>query len=244
MSVSWGLKTRYRTEIETKRKIRMLLATAFLPVPQVDTGWHNRFNKKVGGNKLGLYRLLHYLEEEQGVMEMLINQLLSRNSAAGSIRQISSRYAEKQQRFMIYTDEYTSGRRRIYNLFHQSKVYPVKHTNIEDKQWVFRQIEKGCRGSIHTNLDVDAVLSSDPHADDCTPDKDILYKMEKKNSLERWAAEELKTIPQIYHEKASRVSADLETAGQFPTYKCVKTAMCTGKGGGNFRDFRQLASSL
>ncbi|KRY03201.1 hypothetical protein T12_9304, partial [Trichinella patagoniensis] len=45
-------------------------------------GWHNRFNKKVGGNKLGLYRLLHYLEEEQGVMEMLINQLLSRNSAA------------------------------------------------------------------------------------------------------------------------------------------------------------------
>ncbi|KRZ75042.1 hypothetical protein T10_5513 [Trichinella papuae] len=33
-----GLKTRYRTELETKRKIKMLLATAFLPVPQVDTG--------------------------------------------------------------------------------------------------------------------------------------------------------------------------------------------------------------
>ncbi|KRZ17429.1 hypothetical protein T11_12785, partial [Trichinella zimbabwensis] len=33
-----GLKTRYRTEMETKRKIKMLLATAFLPVPQVDTG--------------------------------------------------------------------------------------------------------------------------------------------------------------------------------------------------------------
>ncbi|KRY46370.1 hypothetical protein T03_3122 [Trichinella britovi] len=159
-SVSCGLKTRYRTEIETKRKIRMLLATAFLPVPQVDTGvrlleagttgnllalfqyfwqewmtderlplwnvhnvniqtnnhlegWHNQLNKKAGGNKLGLYRLLHYLEEEQGVMEMLINQLLSRNSAAGSIRQISSRCAEKQQRFIIYTDEYTSGRRTL-----------------------------------------------------------------------------------------------------------------------------------
>ncbi|KAL1245829.1 PKS-NRPS hybrid synthetase cheA [Trichinella spiralis] len=33
-----GLKTRYRQHEETKRKIRMLLATAFLPVPQVDMG--------------------------------------------------------------------------------------------------------------------------------------------------------------------------------------------------------------
>ncbi|KRY24346.1 hypothetical protein T03_10955, partial [Trichinella britovi] len=32
-----GLKTRYRQHEETRRKIRMLLATAFLPVPQVDT---------------------------------------------------------------------------------------------------------------------------------------------------------------------------------------------------------------
>ncbi|KRX18789.1 PiggyBac transposable element-derived protein 4 [Trichinella nelsoni] len=34
-----GLKTRYRTEEETKRKIRMLLATALLPVPQID--WYH-----------------------------------------------------------------------------------------------------------------------------------------------------------------------------------------------------------
>ncbi|KRX87468.1 hypothetical protein T4B_9733 [Trichinella pseudospiralis] len=33
-----GLITRYRTEEETKRKIKMLLVTAFLPVPQADTG--------------------------------------------------------------------------------------------------------------------------------------------------------------------------------------------------------------
>ncbi|KRZ08229.1 hypothetical protein T11_6482 [Trichinella zimbabwensis] len=32
-----GLKTRHRTEEETRKKIRMLLATAFLPVPQVHT---------------------------------------------------------------------------------------------------------------------------------------------------------------------------------------------------------------
>ncbi|KRY55044.1 hypothetical protein T03_9893 [Trichinella britovi] len=33
------------------------------------------------------------------------NQLLSRNSAADSIRQISNRYAEKQRRVMMYTGE-------------------------------------------------------------------------------------------------------------------------------------------
>ncbi|KRX24234.1 hypothetical protein T07_5209 [Trichinella nelsoni] len=105
------------------------------------------------------------------------------------------------------------------NLIHEGRVYNLKHTNMQDKLWVCRRVKKGCRGSIFTNLDVDAVLSSDPHADDCTPDNDILYKMEKKNALKRRAAEELKTVPQIYHEEASSASADLETAGQFPTYK-------------------------
>ncbi|KRY45209.1 hypothetical protein T03_1233 [Trichinella britovi] len=107
----------------------------------------------------------------------------------------------------------------------RGRVYNLKHTNMQDKLWVCRRVKKGCRGSIFTNLDVDAVLDCNPHADDCTPDNNILYKMEKKNSLKRRAAEELKTIPQIYHEEASSASADLETAGQFPTYKSVKTAM-------------------
>ncbi|KRX48930.1 hypothetical protein T05_14887, partial [Trichinella murrelli] len=73
---------------------------------------------------------------------------------------------------------------------------------------------------------------------DCTPNNDILYKMEKKNSLKRRAAEELKTIPQIYHEEASSASADLETAGIN-----VLKRRCTGNGRKNFRDFRQLACS-
>ncbi|KRY22549.1 Uncharacterized protein T12_8111 [Trichinella patagoniensis] len=99
-----------------------------------------------------------------------------------------------------------------YNLVHEGRVYNLKHTNMQDKQWV----KKGCRGSIYTNFDVDAVLDCNPYADDCTPDNDILYKMEKKNSLKRRAAEELKTIPQIYHEDASSASADLETADHKP----------------------------
>ncbi|KRY43814.1 hypothetical protein T03_5649 [Trichinella britovi] len=105
-----------------------------------------------------------------------------------------------------------------YNLVHEGRVYNLKHTNMQDKQWV--SVKKGCRGSIYTNFDVDAVLDCNPYADDCTPDNDILYKMEKKNALKRRAAEELKTILQNYHEEASSASADLETA-----------------------DFRQLSSS-
>ncbi|KRX71375.1 hypothetical protein T06_4116 [Trichinella sp. T6] len=234
-SVSCGLKTRYRTEIETKRKIRMLLASAFLPVPQVDTGvrlleagttgnllplfqyfwqewmtddsrplwnvhnvniqtnnhlegWHNRFNKKAGGNnKLGLYRLLHYFEEEQGVMEMLINQLLSRNSAAGSIRQISSRCAEKQQRFIIYTDEYTSGRRTLEpharaDLIPPSKLLqqePTKiglqRTNRNDKYWMCTERSRGCRGTLSINLEATEVIRSREHAEICLVNPHAFY---------------------------------------------------------------------
>ncbi|KRY28672.1 hypothetical protein T01_12879 [Trichinella spiralis] len=78
--------------------------------------------------------------------------------------------------------------------------------------------------------------SSVPHADDCTPDNDILYKTKKINALKRRAAEQMK---QIYHEEASSASADLKTADQFPTYKSVKTAMYR-KRAGRFQDFRQL----
>ncbi|KRX12600.1 hypothetical protein T07_10087 [Trichinella nelsoni] len=59
----------------------------------------------------------------------------------------------------------------------------------------------GDRGSNHTNLDVDAIFSSVPHANDCTPDNDIF------------------------------ASADLETADQFPTYKSVKTVMYRKRAG-------------
>ncbi|KRX62278.1 hypothetical protein T09_10465 [Trichinella sp. T9] len=52
-------------------------------------------------------------QKEQGVMETLVNQLLSRNSVAGSIRQKNNKYAEKQRRVMIYIGEYTSGRRTL-----------------------------------------------------------------------------------------------------------------------------------
>ncbi|KRY09245.1 hypothetical protein T12_12274 [Trichinella patagoniensis] len=74
-----GLKTRYRQHEETRRKIRMLLATAFLPVPQVDTvvslleagttepittwmeGWHNQLNRKAAKGHNGFHELLELL---------------------------------------------------------------------------------------------------------------------------------------------------------------------------------------
>ncbi|KRX71854.1 hypothetical protein T06_16920 [Trichinella sp. T6] len=62
--------------------------------------WHNRLNKKAGGIKLGLYKLIHFPKEKQGAMQTVIGQLLSRNPVAGSIRQISNRYTEKQRQVM------------------------------------------------------------------------------------------------------------------------------------------------
>ncbi|KRZ40471.1 hypothetical protein T4C_2572 [Trichinella pseudospiralis] len=47
--------------------------------------WHNWLNKKVGGNKLGLFKLIHLLKDEQGEIEALINHLLSRSPAAGFV---------------------------------------------------------------------------------------------------------------------------------------------------------------
>ncbi|KRY41065.1 hypothetical protein T01_8509 [Trichinella spiralis] len=151
-----GLKTRYRTEEGTRRKIRMLLATAFLPVPEIDTsvrlletgttgtlaalfqyfrqewmtderlplwmyiitnnhleGWHNRLNRKAAKSHNGLYELLQILIAEQGVMDTLIQQVLSRNATVGDLRRVNKVYAEKQLRVAQYTCEYTSGSRTL-----------------------------------------------------------------------------------------------------------------------------------
>ncbi|KRX67864.1 hypothetical protein T06_4849, partial [Trichinella sp. T6] len=51
-----------------------------------------------------------------------------------------------------------------------------------------------------------------------------LYKMEKKNTLKRHAGEETKPVPQINNEECSNASTSLETAGQLPTFKSVKSA--------------------
>ncbi|KRZ65305.1 hypothetical protein T08_8176, partial [Trichinella sp. T8] len=111
----------------------MLLATVFLPVPQVDTGvslleagttgplaalfqyfwqewmtderlphwnvrdvslrtnshlegWHNRLNRKADKSHNGFYELLELLIAEQGVMDTLIQQVLSGNVTVGDLR--------------------------------------------------------------------------------------------------------------------------------------------------------------
>ncbi|KRY42834.1 hypothetical protein T01_6089 [Trichinella spiralis] len=126
-----GLKTRYRQHEETRRKIRMLLATAFLPVPHVNTGvslleagtmepittwmegWHNRLNRKAAKSHNGLYELLQILIAEQGVMDTLIQQVLSGNVTVGDLRRVNRVYAQKQRRVAQYTGEYTNGRRTL-----------------------------------------------------------------------------------------------------------------------------------
>ncbi|KRZ88035.1 ATP-dependent RNA helicase DDX19A [Trichinella sp. T8] len=137
-----GLKTRYRQHEETRRKIRMLLATAFLPVPHVNTGvslleagttgtlaallqyfrqetnnhlegWHNRLNRKACKGHDELYDLLQLLIAEQGVMDTLIQQVLSGNVTVGDLRRVNRVYAQKQRQVARYTGEYTNDRRTL-----------------------------------------------------------------------------------------------------------------------------------
>ncbi|KRX62560.1 Small ubiquitin-related modifier [Trichinella sp. T9] len=138
----------------------MLLATAFLPVPQVDTGvslleagttgplaalfqyfwqewmtderlphwnvrdvslrtnshlegWHNRLNRKADKSHNGFYELLELLIAEQGVMDTLIQHVLSGNVTVGDLRRVNKVYAQKQRQFAQYTGEYTNGRRTL-----------------------------------------------------------------------------------------------------------------------------------
>ncbi|KRZ65200.1 hypothetical protein T08_13039, partial [Trichinella sp. T8] len=116
----------------------MLLATAFLPVPHVNTGvslleagttgtlaalfqyfrqewmtderlplWnvhnHNRLNRKAGKGHNELYELLQLLIAEQGVMDTLIQQVLSGNATVGDLRRVNKVYAQKQRQVARYT---------------------------------------------------------------------------------------------------------------------------------------------
>ncbi|KRZ14192.1 hypothetical protein T11_7987 [Trichinella zimbabwensis] len=56
--------------------------------------------------------------------------------------------------FMADNLHLVSNERGNHNLVHEGRVYNLKHTNMEDKHWVCRRVKKGCRGSMHTNLDV------------------------------------------------------------------------------------------
>ncbi|KRZ96606.1 hypothetical protein T08_10558 [Trichinella sp. T8] len=106
----------------------MLLATAFLPVPQVDTGVRLLEAGTTGSlsalfqyfrwkwmtdERLSLRNVHHILIAEQGVMDTLIQQVLSGNATVGDLRRVNKVYAEKQQRVAQYTGEYTNGSRTL-----------------------------------------------------------------------------------------------------------------------------------
>ncbi|KRX23479.1 hypothetical protein T07_4504 [Trichinella nelsoni] len=235
-------------------------------------GWHNRLNRKADKSHNGLYELLQLLIAEQGVMDTLIQQVLSGNATVGDLRRANRVYAQKQRRVAQYTAECTNGRRTLEQflealivhfqvicwkidnlsqksgiwrqqnsilstsgarkvtsknmmLFYEGRVHFLKHTNFEEKQWICSRVRSGCRGTVYTNLEVSTVSRTEPHAETCTADDSLLYKIEKRNTLKRRAGEETKPVTQIYREESSIASTNVETAGQFPPFKKVKSAM-------------------
>ncbi|KRY29304.1 hypothetical protein T03_11522 [Trichinella britovi] len=61
-------------------------------------GWHNRLNRKAGKKHKGFYELLELLIAEQGVMDTLIQHVLTNRV-----------YAQKQRQVAQYTGEYNNG---------------------------------------------------------------------------------------------------------------------------------------
>ncbi|XP_003368319.1 hypothetical protein Tsp_13704, partial [Trichinella spiralis] len=86
-------------------------ATAALDV--YNEGWHNRLNRKAAKSHNGLYELLQLLIAEQGVMDTLIQQVLSGKATVGDLRRVNKVYAQKQRQVARYTGEYTNGRRTL-----------------------------------------------------------------------------------------------------------------------------------
>ncbi|KRY06074.1 hypothetical protein T12_5051, partial [Trichinella patagoniensis] len=76
-------------------------------------GWHNRLNRKAGKCHNGFYELLQLLIAEQGVMDTLIQQVLSGNVAVGDLRRVNRVYAQKQRQVAQYTGEYNNGTRTL-----------------------------------------------------------------------------------------------------------------------------------
>ncbi|KRX33349.1 hypothetical protein T05_4959 [Trichinella murrelli] len=138
-----GLRARYLREAETKKIIKMLMATAFLPLNKVPedvdllgrdvTGsvaalfeyfreeWMtpnrmplwNVINRQAGKRHLTFYELLRLLIDEQGSTETLLEQVTSGRVTASHLRAKNSKYEDVQLCISALTAEYDGGTRTM-----------------------------------------------------------------------------------------------------------------------------------
>ncbi|KRY38376.1 hypothetical protein T01_3294 [Trichinella spiralis] len=47
---------------------------------------------------------------------------------------------------------------------HEGTNHLLKHTNFDEKPWIFNRVRNGCRDTVYTNLEVNTVLRTTPHA--------------------------------------------------------------------------------
>ncbi|KRY02990.1 hypothetical protein T12_4902, partial [Trichinella patagoniensis] len=53
-------------------------------------------------------------------------------------------------------------------LVYEGRAHLLKHTNFDEKQWISR-VKSGCRSPVYTNLEVNTVLRTAPHAEHALP---------------------------------------------------------------------------
>ncbi|KRX60065.1 hypothetical protein T09_3414 [Trichinella sp. T9] len=109
----------------------MLMATAFLPLPEVPAvwicltemlrtrtnnhleGWHLKMNRQAGKHHLSFYEPLQLLIDEQGSTETLIQQVTSGRVTANDLQIKNNKYEEVQLRITALTAEYDGGTRTM-----------------------------------------------------------------------------------------------------------------------------------
>ncbi|KRY43590.1 hypothetical protein T03_13104 [Trichinella britovi] len=131
------MRTSYIHEAATKKKVKMLLATAFLPPHDVPVAVELLGRDATGSiaalfnyfrvewmppdrlpmwnvyNRHRLYELLQLLIVEQGSTETLNQQVTSGHVTANYLQMKNKKYEELQQRITALTAEYNGGTRTL-----------------------------------------------------------------------------------------------------------------------------------
>ncbi|KRZ96268.1 hypothetical protein T08_11777 [Trichinella sp. T8] len=108
-----GLRTRYLHEAETKKKIKMFVATTFLLLPEVLDVMDLLGTDVTGLLAAFFYELICLLIDVQGSKETLIQQATSGRVTANDLRVKNNKYEEVQLRITARTAEYDGGTRTM-----------------------------------------------------------------------------------------------------------------------------------
>ncbi|KRX59229.1 hypothetical protein T09_4827 [Trichinella sp. T9] len=210
-----GLRTNYMNNQEVRKKVKMLMALAFLPVHLVPAGFEI-INVGTSGQLEALYQ---YFQQEW---------LPATKIPLWNVHGVSVRINNHLDEFLLMeSDEiqFVSTQRNQQKLVYRGRCYTLKRTNRNDKCWICASGTRGCPGKLYTNLDATEIIRTGEHAEGCRVNAHAFYHQQQLNELKRLAAGDPRPLLEIYDELASNASKSLETAAHFPTWEQPRNTM-------------------